>query len=332
MRATRTTAATSSPRTASASSPRSACTSSSSGGARASTGRVTPSSSACSRRGSASGSGSTVPSAASHFSLNCSSPTSPTGSRSTTTTRHPSCLARPAQPSRCSTPLTLTTTLSTGTRWQRATGSSRRPTTPSIPSPRPNTPTPKAGLSPAGSGSLDQDSECDVSYSTTRTATFTITSARYLTSKIAADLRSMSRLYGEPDLVDIDDYAAEAALLLRDGYLDRVDYGLRRRDAYGAWEWALRLRYVATTSNTLQDMNPGGVPANANTTGASWYSYLAKSAAFSRLTPQEQAAVEATLPIRRTGAPETGTGAGVWTGERAYSRDGTTLTRTVFVA
>src|SRR6266511_1235748 len=291
MRATRTTAATSSPRTASASSPRSACTSSSSGGARASTGRVTPSSSACSRRGSASGSGSTVPSAASHFSLNCSSPTSPitagaasawilmtipplwsrcsptssapgspTGSRSTTTTRHPSCLARPAQPSRCSTPLTLTTTLSTGTRWQRATGSSRRPTTPSIPSPRPNTPTPKAGLSPAGSGSLDQDSECDVSYSTTRTATFT------------------------------------------------------------------------TTSNSLQDMNPGGVPANANTTGASWYSYLAKSAAFSRLTPQEQAAVEATLPIRRTGAPETGTGAGVWTGERAYSRDGTTLTRTVFVA
>jgi hypothetical protein len=171
-----------------------------------------------------------------------------------------------------------------------------------------------------------------VSYSTTRTATFTITSARYLTSKIAADLRSMSRLYGKPDLTDIDDYAEEAALLLRDGYLDRVDYGLRRRDAYGQWEWMLRLRYVATSAGTLQDASPGGVPATADTTGTYWYSYLVKSAAFSLLTPQQQAAVEAALPIRRTGAPETGTGTGSWTGERSYSRDGTALTRTVFVA
>jgi Bacterial HORMA domain family 1 len=171
-----------------------------------------------------------------------------------------------------------------------------------------------------------------MSYSTTRTATFTIASARYLTSKIAADLRSMSRLYGKPDLADIDDYADEAALLLRDGYLDWVDYGLRRRDAYGRWEWVLRLRYVATTAGTLQDANPGGVPANTDTTGASWYSYLVKSTVFSQLTPEQQAAVEATLPIRRTGAPETGTGTGRWTGERSYSRDGTTLARTIFVA
>lgn len=42
--------------------------------------------------------------------------------------------------------------------------------------------------------------------------------------------------------------------------------------------------------------------------------------------------MEAALPIRRTGAPETGTGSGVWTGQRSYSRDGTALTRTVFVA
>jgi hypothetical protein len=171
-----------------------------------------------------------------------------------------------------------------------------------------------------------------VSYSTTRSATFTITSERYLTSKIAADLRSMNRFYGQPDLADIDDYAEEAALLLREGYLDRVDYGLRRRDAYGGWEWVLRLRYVATTFGTLEDMNPGGVPANADTARASWCSYLAKSAAFSWLTPQEQAAVEAALPIHRTAAPETGTGVGVWTSERSYSRDGTALSRTVFVA
>jgi len=171
-----------------------------------------------------------------------------------------------------------------------------------------------------------------VSYSTTRSATFSITSARYLTSKVAADLRSMNRLYGEPKLSRIDDFAEEAALLVRDGYLDRVDYGLRRRNAYGEWEWVLRLRYVATSDGSLQDANPGGVPADADATGASWYSYLVKSAAFDRLTTSQQAAVEAALPVSRTGAAETGTGIGRWTGQRSYSRDGTALTRTVFVA
>ena len=171
-----------------------------------------------------------------------------------------------------------------------------------------------------------------MSYSTTRSATFSITSARYLTSKIAADLRSMNRLYGKPTLADIDDFAEEAALLLRDGYLDRVDYGLRRRNAYGEWEWVLRLRYVATSAGTLEDANPGGVPANADDTGASWYSYLVTSSAFDRLTTAQQAAVKEALPVRRTGAAETGTGTGSWTGHRSYSRDGTAFTRTVFVA
>jgi Bacterial HORMA domain family 1 len=174
--------------------------------------------------------------------------------------------------------------------------------------------------------------EPEVSYSITRSATFSITSARYLTSKIAADLRSMHRLYGKPAIASIDDFAEEAALLLRDGYLERVDYGLRRRDAFDGWQWVLRLRYVVTSPGTLQDANPGGIPADADTTNAFWYSYLVKSPAFHRLTPSQQAAVEAALPVPRTGAVETGTSIGRWAGKRSYSRDGTALTRTVFVA
>ncbi len=171
-----------------------------------------------------------------------------------------------------------------------------------------------------------------MSYSITRSVTFSITSARYLTSKIAADLRSMNRLYGEPRLASIHDLAEEAALLLRDGYLDRVDYGLRRRDGSGGWAWVLRLRYSATSAGTLQDANPGGVSANADTTGTTWYSYLVKSSAFHQLTASQQAAVEAALPVSRIGAAETSTGIGRWTGQRSYSRDGTALSRAIFVA
>ena len=53
----------------------------------------------------------------------------------------------------------------------------------------------------------------------TRTATFTITDARYVGAKIGADLRLLNSLYGRPSLVAIGDFAEEAALLLRDGYL-----------------------------------------------------------------------------------------------------------------
>lgn len=70
----------------------------------------------------------------------------------------------------------------------------------------------------------------------------------------------MNRLYGRPVLARIDDFAEEAALLLRDGYLDRVDYGMRRCNAYAEWEWVLRLRYVATSAGALQDANPGWCP------------------------------------------------------------------------
>jgi hypothetical protein len=171
-----------------------------------------------------------------------------------------------------------------------------------------------------------------VTSSITRSATFNITSARYLTSKIAADLRSMNRLYGVPSLHSIDEFAEEAALLLRNGYLERVDYGLRRPDTRGNWQWVLRLRYVVTANGKLQDANPGGIPATAETAGASFHSYLVKSSAFHRLPADRQAAVEDALPVRRAGAPETGTGIGNWTSERSYGRDGVTLTRTVFVA
>jgi hypothetical protein len=129
----------------------------------------------------------------------------------------------------------------------------------------------------------------------TRTATFTVTSARYITSKIAADLRSMNRLYGSPPLAEIDDYAEEAALLLRDGFLERVDYGLRRQTRSGDWTWVLRLRYVVTPTGGLEDANPGGMPAYADTVNAAWYSYLVKSAAFHQLIPEEQVAAEAAL-------------------------------------
>ncbi|MEP7368759.1 MAG: hypothetical protein ABI662_03830 [Dermatophilaceae bacterium] len=171
-----------------------------------------------------------------------------------------------------------------------------------------------------------------MSISTTRTVTFTATSARHLTSKIAADLRTMHRYYNAPGLTDIDEYAQEAAQLLLDGYLTCVDYGLRRPTASGGMEWVLQLRYTVSTSGTLTDNHPGGVPANAPSAGATFYSYLSYSQAFNDLPQWKRDAVKADLPVQRSGAAESPRAGGTVNGHRSYSRDGVSLSRDTFVA
>jgi hypothetical protein len=172
-----------------------------------------------------------------------------------------------------------------------------------------------------------------MSISATRTGTFTATSARHLTSKIAADLRTMNRYYGFPSLTEIDQYAQEAAQLFLDGYLAWVDYGLRRPTIVGGKEWVLQLRYTVSSSGVLTDDHPGGVPANAPTDGASFYSYLSYSKAFNDLPTAQQNAVKAALPVTRAGAAESPRAGGTTVqGQRSYSRDGVSLSRDTFVA
>lgn len=171
-----------------------------------------------------------------------------------------------------------------------------------------------------------------MSMSATRTVTFTATSARHLTSKIAADLRTMNRYYDVPSLSEIDEYAQEAAQLLLDGYLAWVDYGLRRPTTGGGKEWVLQLRYTVSSSGVLNDDHPGGVPASAPTDRATFYSYLSYSKAFNDLPTAQKDAVKAALPVKRAGATESPRAGGTVNGQRSYSRDGVALSRDTFVA
>ena len=100
------------------------------------------------------------------------------------------------------------------------------------------------------------------------------------------------------------------ALLLSKGYLKKVEYGLRRLRSDGDYEWVLRLTYVISSTGSLVDQNPGGVPTTAPNTATSFCSYLEKSKAFFDLSPAEQDAFEAALPVTRVGAEETQLAAG----------------------
>jgi hypothetical protein len=163
----------------------------------------------------------------------------------------------------------------------------------------------------------------------TTTATFTITDARYVGAKIGADLRLLNSLYGRPSLAEIADFAEEAALLLRDGYLGTVDYGFADT---ATDSWKLRLRYTATTGGYLRDDRPGRLPTAAAVSGYPFMSYLTHSVAFRTLTAARQDAVRRALPVRRVTAAAPATRLGSAQSGHGYGRNGAGVTRDVFIA
>jgi hypothetical protein len=157
-----------------------------------------------------------------------------------------------------------------------------------------------------------------MTYSTTTTNTFSLTSAKYVASKVAADLRYIRALYGKPDESDIERWIEELVLWIQSGYLGTVTYGFKRDD-----KWVVAARYAADRSGGLtQDDSTGRLAPGVDVSGCSFYNYLTHSDAWSRLTASQQAAFEATLPFQRTGADEPGVAGGFWQEDRAYSADG----------
>lgn len=62
----------------------------------------------------------------------------------------------------------------------------------------------------------------------TRSSSFTITHARYLASKVAADMHLCAHYYGNPCEAWIRSYAEELAQYLNAGYLEEYEFGYKK--------------------------------------------------------------------------------------------------------
>lgn len=164
-----------------------------------------------------------------------------------------------------------------------------------------------------------------MTYSFTTTSTFTITSARYLASKVAADLRQMQLFYRRPNDDEITNYIEELAVLMLGGWLQSITYGFKYS---GFWVVALEYKMFLGVVCATDD-NAGRVKPGININGASWYSILSKSASFYSLSLLKQNQIEQSLPINRTigGAPQIRTSHLI--SDKYYSRDGGALQRRV---
>jgi Bacterial HORMA domain family 1 len=161
-----------------------------------------------------------------------------------------------------------------------------------------------------------------MSQTATRSASFTLTEARYLSSKVRADLRLTKLFYGSPTDQQIDDYGEEVALYLNAGYLDRVRFGFTRDEMW----IPLTFEYTAAELADGTDNDPGKVFPGFNIYGARFATYLWPNDRYKHESPGVKGAFTATLPVSRsygTEAPAYGT----WTWDNVYCSAGTGLKR-----
>jgi hypothetical protein len=153
--------------------------------------------------------------------------------------------------------------------------------------------------------------------------TFTITHAKQLAAKVATDLKRLQRFYGYPTDSAIDSYEKEVIHFLKNGYLKEVTYGFKKDD-----KWIEpTLKYTAKElANSGLDDDPGKVRPGADTSGASFYSYMTYTQAYFNITSDERVKFEEGLPFQRTGAayPDTD---GYFSNDRAYYSGGKGLDR-----
>lgn len=164
------------------------------------------------------------------------------------------------------------------------------------------------------------------SYTKTATSTFTIIHARYLSSKVAADMHLCASYYGQPSEQRIREYAEELAQYLNEGYVSEYEFGYKK-DGKRVVSWRYR---VDANGNLTTDDRPGKVVPYVDVTGAIFFNILTQNSKFSSLSPDEQARFERGLPLQRSNGQSPSDGSGYWTTDRNYYSGGQGLGRQTF--
>jgi hypothetical protein len=160
-----------------------------------------------------------------------------------------------------------------------------------------------------------------------QTQTFTRTEARYLASKVVADLHQCARLYGSPSVDAIADYETELTERLVKGYIERYEFGFKQ-DSKRVVSWQYEVRDGDLVAGG--DDRPGSVYARAEIAGASYYNTTTSTTKWLLLSDEQQAAFERTLPFARVVGSLPVDGAGYWTADKTYTRGGVAVARRTF--
>jgi hypothetical protein len=162
------------------------------------------------------------------------------------------------------------------------------------------------------------------SYTISEATTFTVTHAKHMASKFAADLKRMQRFYDYPDDISIANYEIEVIELLKYGYFGTLTVGFKRDNKW--IEPTLQYKARDLSNVAANDDDPGRLKPGANIDGALFYNYLTYSAAWDALSNADKEAFKMRIPVKRSGAPEP-TINGYLVEDRVYSSGGRALNR-----
>lgn len=161
------------------------------------------------------------------------------------------------------------------------------------------------------------------SFSFSNTTTFTATNAKYLASKVAADLKRMQRFYNAPSDYQIEQYERELIEFLKKGYMESIYYGYQKDGNWIVPTLFYTARDFSTSSN---DDDPGKITANADITGAEFKSFMTYSTSYHQLNTAALAEFQNGLPFKRNGVSTPGIN-GYLSSDKSYSSGGKGLDR-----
>lgn len=167
-----------------------------------------------------------------------------------------------------------------------------------------------------------------MSFTMTRTASesFTLTHAKYLASKVTADMVRCLQNYGRPSQSDINNYGTELALLLRDGYVAAYEFGFAQDD-----QRIISWRYLVDSSGlSSTDDRPGRIVSGVAVASATYFNQLTFSDIWFALPQAERDRISAGLPIHRVTREGPKDGRGYWASDLNYASGGVSLGRKTF--
>lgn len=164
------------------------------------------------------------------------------------------------------------------------------------------------------------------SYSVSQT--FTQTHAKYLASKVVADLYQCHRFYGQPSESAITEYHDELVIMLAGGYVKEYEFGFKQ-NGQRVVSWQYRVSASGDLMGGTDDRS-GGIYARASVTGAVFFNFMSYNDVWFGLTDVQKSNVQAQHAINRTTGKPPADGSGYWQTERSYSNGGVEIARRNF--
>jgi hypothetical protein len=164
-------------------------------------------------------------------------------------------------------------------------------------------------------------------HSQTRSKTYTLTEAKYLGSKLIADMDRCRQIYGRPAQNSISNFHRELIALLHQRYLATYEFGFAVGETrIISWKYWAEFGDIKGGNE-----NPGSLYRRADISGASWFNFVTYSAEWCKLTSGERDAFKQEQPFYRGSGSEKKDGNGYWRENKSYSATGAVITRREFV-